>query len=325
MAILETTYAGLKLKNPIIIGSSGLTNNAKNNKKLEDAGAGAIVLKSLFELQINMQGDAMLKSTDSPEAADYIRSYIKAQQIENYLMLIRETKALCTIPVIASINCFNAGAWTDFAKQIEYAGADAIELNIFYLFTDLNTSANKLSDLYTSIVEKTKKFISIPIIVKIGKEISNIPSIVNMMNVRGARGVVLFNRYYRPDIDINKMHVIPGEVFSSPSDLSDTLRWTALVSGIVPKISIASSCGIHQWEDVVKCLLTGASAIQVCSMIYKNGMEVIPAMLNGIENWMNEKKYLSVSEFQGKLNFTNAENPSMYKRSQFMKYFSDHK
>ena len=325
MALLETNYAGLKLNNPIIIGSSGLTNSGKKNKKLEEAGAGAVVLKSLFEEQINMQVDAMTQSSDYPEAADYLRNYLKANQVEGYLSLINETKSLCSFPVIASINCYNTGTWTDFAKKIEEAGADALELNIFYMCTDLTTKANKILDLYSSIVEKTKKHISIPVIVKIGKRFSNIPGMVNLIHIYGAKGVVLFNRYYRTDIDIHKMQIIPGEVFSSPSDLSETIRWTALVSGIVPKISIASSCGIHKWEDIVKCLLAGAGAVQICSTVYKNGIEIIPEMLKGIENWMNEKKYQSISEFQGKLSFSNAENPSMFERSQFMKYFSDKK
>ena len=323
MKLLETNYAGLKLKNPLIIGSSGLTNSAKNNKKLEDTGAAAVVLKSLFEEQINMQSDAMIQSSDFPGAADYVRGYVKANQVESYLSLIRETKSLCTIPVIASINCFSAGAWTEYAKQIEDAGADALELNIFYLCIDVNMPANKLSELYASIVEKTRKLTKIPIIVKIGKGISNLPGLINMMNIHGAKGVVLFNRYYRPDIDIDKVQLISGEVFSNPSDLSDTLRWAAIISALVPKISIASSCGVHKWEDAVKCLLAGANAVQICSTIYKNGMGIIPEMLKGIEEWMEEKKYQSVSEFQGKLNFSNVENPSMYKRSQFMKYFSD--
>ena len=325
MALLETYYAGLKLNNPLIIGSSGLTNSAKNNKKLEDAGAGAVVLKSLFEEQIFMQGDSLMKASDFPEAADYIRGYVKSSQVESYLSLIRETKSTCSIPAIASINCYNTGTWTEFAKQIEDAGADALELNIFYLCANLNTRANDLFDLYTSIVEKTKKLVSIPFIVKLGNGFSNIPGLIHRMHLHGAKGVVLFNRYYRPDIDINKMKLISGEAFSSPSDLSDTLRWTAIVSGTVPKISIASSCGVYKWEDVVKCLLAGAGAVQICSAIYKNGMEVIPEILKGLENWMNEKKYLSIPEFQGKLNFMNAENPSMYERSQFMKNFLDKK
>ena len=325
MALLETKYAGLTLRNPLIIGSSGLTNNATNNKNLEDAGAAAVVLKSLFEEQIYMQGDTLMQPEDSPEAADYIRGYVKANLVESYLSLIRETKSQCSIPVIASINCHNTGTWTEFAKQIEDAGADALELNIFYLCTDPATSADKITDLYTSILDKVEKLISIPVIIKLGKWLSNIPGLVNKIDIHGGKGVVLFNRYYRPDIDINKLEIISGDVFSNPSDLSDTLRWTAITSGVVPKISIASSCGIYKPEDVIKCLLAGANAVQICSTVYKNGMEIIPEILKSIENWMNEKKYMSIPEFQGKLSFSNAENPSMYERSQFMKYFSDRK
>jgi Dihydroorotate dehydrogenase len=325
MKLFETKYAGLTLRNPLIIGSSGLTNSSKKNKKLEDAGAGAIVLKSLFEEQINMQGDLLMQSTDSPEAADYIRGYLKANLVESYLSLIIETKSQCSIPVIASINCYNTGTWIEFAKQIEEAGADALELNIFYLCTDPAKEADKITYLYTSILEQVGKLISIPVIIKLGKWLSNIPELVNKVNIQGGKGVVMFNRYYRPDIDINKLEIISGDVFSSPSDLGDTLRWTALVSGIVPKISIASSCGIYKWEDVIKCLLAGANAVQICSTVYKNGLDIIPEILNGIESWMNEKKYMSISEFQGKLSFSNAKNPSMYERSQFMKYFSDRK
>ncbi|MDR0573900.1 MAG: dihydroorotate dehydrogenase-like protein [Tannerella sp.] len=325
MAIFETKYAGLTLRNPLIIGSSGLTDKAKNNKKLEDAGVGAIVLKSLFEEQINMQGDVFMQSSDFPEAADYIRGYVKANQLEKYLSLIRETKSLCTIPVIASINCYKASAWAEFAKQIEEAGADAIELNIFYLCTNPDKSPDEMFDLYISILEKVKKHVTIPVIIKTGKGFSNIPRLANQLHLHGAQGIVLFNRYYRPDIDVYKMRVISGEVLSSPSDLSDTIRWTALIAGLVPAISIASSCGVYQWNDVIKCLLAGAHTVQICSTVYKNGTEIIPKMLKGIEEWMNETKYVSVSEFRGKLSFSNAENPSMYERSQFMRYFSDKK
>jgi dihydroorotate dehydrogenase (fumarate) len=322
MVRLETKYAGLTLKNPLIVGSSGLTNSAKKNKGLEDAGAGAVVLKSLFEEQIEMQGDSLLHSSDSPEASDYIRNYLKANQVDEYLSLIKETKAVCTIPVIASINCYKVSAWTEFAKQIEEAGADALELNVFYLCTDPETSANEIYDLYVSVLKKVRRRISIPIIVKTGREFSNIPGLVSLIKLHGAQGVVLFNRYYKPDIDIRKMQLTSGPILSNPADLGDTLRWTALVSGIVPGISISSSCGVHAWPDVVKCLLAGADTVQLCSAVYKNGKGIIPKILEGIKVWMNETRYMSVSEFRGKLSFANVENPSVYERSQFMKYFS---
>ena len=325
MIHLETNYAGLTLKNPLIIGSSGLTNSAEKNQKLEEAGAGAIVLKSLFEEQIDMQGDILMQSSDSSEAADYIRNYVMANQLDQYLSLIRETKSICTIPVIASINCYKSGTWAEFAKQIEEAGADALELNIFYLCTDPKILANEMYDLYISILKKVKKLISIPVIIKIGKEFSNIPRLVNQLHLHEVQGVVLFNRFYHPDIDIHKMQIISGDIFSNRSDIGDTIRWTAIVSGLIQKISIASSCGIHNWEDVIKCILAGATAVQICSTVYKNGIEVIPEILKGVEGWMNETKYMSISDFRGKLSFSNAENPSIYERSQFMKYYSNKK
>lgn len=325
MATLETKYAGLTLRNPLIIGSSGLTNSAINNKKLEDAGAGAIVLKSLFEEQIDRQSDEWMESSDYPEAVDYIRNYVKANQLETYISLIKETKSQCTIPVIASINCYKVGAWVEFAKKIEEAGADAIELNVFIMCTDPHVSPDDIFNLYYSIMKKVKKYISIPVTIKIGKGFSNIPRMVNGLYLHGAYGIVMFNSLYKPDIDIHQLKINGGKVFSSPTDICDTLRWTAIVSSMIPGISIASSCGIYVWEDAVKCLLAGADAVQICSTVYKNGTQIIPEMLEGVVKWMNEKRYRMISDFKGKLNFNSAENPAIYERSQFMKYFSDKK
>jgi dihydroorotate dehydrogenase (fumarate) len=325
MVWFETEYAGLPLRNPFIIGSSGLTDSAKKNRGLEDAGAGAVVLKSLFEEQIENQSEVFIHAADSPEAADYVRSYVKANQVEAYLSLIRESKSICTIPVIASINCYRASAWTAFAKQVEEAGADALELNVFFLCTDPETSPGEMYERYVSILKKVREQVSIPVILKIGKSFSNIPGLVHQLKLHGAQGVVLFNRYCRPDIDIHRIRTVPGQVFSSSSELSDTLRWTALVAGAVPGISISSSCGIHNWKDAVKCLLAGASTVQLCSTVYKNGPGIIAGIHEGIENWMCGQNYESISGFRGKLSFSTAGNHSLYERSQFMKYFSDKK
>lgn len=323
MINIETQYAGLTLRNPLIIGSSGLTNKAERNKEFEKAGAGAIVLKSLFEEQIEMQSDALMQNSDYPEAADYIRGYVKANQVNDYLELIKKSKEMCTIPIIASINCYKADAWIDFAHQIELAGADALELNVFFMETELMDNLDNLRDIYVNIVRKVKETVSIPVIIKIGKNHSNIPALVNLLKVNGANGVVLFNRFYQPDIDINHMQIVSGNVFSNHSDLSDTIRWTAIVSGKVPGISIASSTGVHDWEDVIKSLLAGASAVQICSAVYTHGSEIISQILTCVEEWMHQTRYDSLSQFQGKLNYTNIPNPAMYERSQFMKYFSN--
>ena len=323
MINLKTQYAGLTLQSPIIVSSSGLTNNAERNKEFEKAGAGAIVLKSLFEEQMEMQSDAMLQESDYPEAADYIRGYVKANQVENYLELIRKSKDLCTIPIIASINCYRADTWIEFAKQLQDAGADAIELNVFFLETDIHHSCEDLYQLYTQILKKVKQVVTIPVIIKLGKYISNMPALVNQLKANGADGVVLFNRFYQPDIDLNTMQLVSGNVFSSHSDLSDTIRWTAIVSGKIPNISIASSTGVHDWEDVVKCLLAGASAVEMCSAIYTHGAEIISQITTCVEEWMHQAHYESLDQFIGKLNYANIPDPALYERSQFMKYFSN--
>ena len=323
MIDLKTKYAGLTLRNPIIVGSSGLTNKPERNKEFEKAGAGAIVLKSLFEEQIEMQSDTLLKTSDFTEAVDYIREYVKANQVNDYLELIKKTKEACSIPIIASINCYKSDAWIEFARQIEVAGADALELNIYHLSAGLADDIDSVCALYISILRRVKETISIPVIIKIGKNFANIPTVVNSLKVNGADAVVLFNRFYQPDIDINTMQIVSGNVFSNHSDLSDTLRWTAIISGQIPGINIAASNGVHEWEDVIKCLLAGATTIQMCSSLYTHGSSIISQILTCMEEWMNQTKYYSLDEFRGKLNYTNIENPSMYERSQFMKYFSD--
>ena len=323
MINLETQYAGLTLRNPIIIGSSGLTSSPDRNKEYEKAGAGAIVLKSLFEEQIEMQSTSLMNESDYPEATDYIREYVKANQINNYLELIKKTKAACSIPIIASINCYKADVWIDFARQIELAGADALELNVFYMDTDLAHDYDATRAMYVNIIRKVKETICIPVIIKIGKFFSNIPALVHILKVNGADGIVLFNRFYRPDIDINTMQLVSGNVFSSHSDLGDTLRWTAIISGKISGISIASSTGVHDWEDVIKCILAGASTVQMCSAIYTHGAEIISQVLTCVEEWMHQTKYESLSQFRGKLSYSNSKNPGMYERAQFMKYLSN--
>jgi dihydroorotate dehydrogenase (fumarate) len=318
-----TKYAGLTLRNPLIAGSSGLTSSPEKIKEYEKAGIGAVVLKSLFEEQIEMQSVSLLKESDFPEAADYVREYVKANQVNQYLELIKKLKTTCTIPVIASVNCYKEDAWIDFAHQIELAGADAIELNVYYMPTDLVYDYEENRAVYVNIIRKVKEAVSIPVMMKIGKSFSNIPAVAYLLKVNGADGVVLFNRFYQPDININTMQLVSGNVFSNHSELSDTLRWTAIVSGKIPDISIASSTGVHDWEDVVKCLLAGASAVQIASALYTHGPEIISQILVCMEEWMNQTRYSSLSEFKGRLNYAQIESPNMYERAQFMKYFSN--
>ena len=324
MRNLETKYAGLTLRNPLIVGSSGLTSKADKNGKWEEAGAGAVVLKSLFEEQIEAQGDLLMAgASDYPEAEDYVRAYVRANGREEYLQLIRDSKAAChVIPVIASVNCYRADTWADFAAEIERAGADALELNVFYLDTDIHSDSREVLRQYSSILKDVRRRISIPIIMKIGKGFSTIPAFVNRLQGFGANAVVLFNRYYRPDIDIERCRIVAAPPFSDPSELGDTLRWTAIVSGALPDMPIAASTGVHTWQDAIKCILAGASAVQLCSTLYKHGAKVIPEMITQIADWMERTKYESVEEFRGRLSLSNAADASMYERTQFMKYIS---
>ena len=321
--LLSTRYAGLTLKNPIIIGSSGLTNTAEKNKELEKAGAGAIVLKSLFEEQISKQSDWLLEDSDYPEASDYIRHYVQSHQVTDYINLIQESHRQCNIPIIASINCYEPGTWIDFAHQVEMAGASAIELNLFILQTEIHAKTDLGLEKYIRILQQIKEKVNIPVIIKIGKHFDNIPSFVNQLYANGAAGVVLFNRFYQPDIDINKLQIVSGHVFSSHTDFPDTLRWTGIISGKVPNLSIASASGLQDWEDVIKCLLAGANAVQLCSTIYQHGLEIISQILRSMEEWMHSMNFHSIHEFCGKLNYKNIADPMLYERVQFMKYFSN--
>lgn len=324
MVNLETTFAGVPLRNPLIAASSGLTNSVKKIKELEEAGIGAIVLKSLFEEQIENHSEKLIQISDYPEAADYINTYIEMNHVEKYLELIRSAKATCTVPIIASINCYKLSRWTDFAKSIQDAGADALELNVFVLdpgeFGD-----TYLEDSYVNIVRELKKTVQIPVVIKMSKTISNLPGLTGKLKALGADGAVLFNRFYQLDIDIAKMEITSGPVFSHPSDFSDTLRWTAIVSGRVPDFDLACSFGVHSWEDAIKGILAGASGIQLCSVLYEHGLETVQNMLTCIEEWMLQNNYNRIDEFKGKLNYANVNSPSMYERVQFMKYFSSYK
>lgn len=324
MVNLETTFAGLKLKNPLIAGSSGLTNSLKKIRELEDAGIGAIVLKSLFEEQIENHSEKLSQLSDYPEAADYINAYVEMNHKEKYLELIRSAKAECSVPIVASINCYKLARWTDFAKSVQDAGADALELNLFLLnageFAD-----TWLEDSYVNIVRELKKTITIPLVIKMAKNISNLPGLVGKLKALGADGVVLFNRFYQLDIDIKNLEITSGPVFSNPSDFSDTMRWTAIVTGRVPDFDVACSYGVHSWEDAIKGMLAGAGAIQLCSVLYEQGPTVVENMLTCMEEWMQQSNYTRISDFRGKLNYANIGSPSLYERVQFMKYFSNYR
>ena len=288
MTDLKTTFAGLQLKNPIIISSSGLTNSAGKNKKLAEAGAGAIVLKSLFEEQILIEAD-QLKDPTYSEGNDYLADYIREHKLAEYLELIKESKKVCDIPIIASINCYTDTEWIDFAKQMEEAGADALEINILAVQSDIQYKYGSFEQRHIDILSHIKKVVKIPVIMKLGDNLTNPVALIDQLYANGAAAVVLFNRFYQPDIDIEKMEHISGNVFSSASDLSKTLRWVGIASSMVDKIDYAASGGVHKPAAVVKAILAGASAVEVCSTIYQNTNMYIGEMTRFLATWMEQK------------------------------------
>lgn len=318
---------GLSLKNPFIAGSSGLTNSVKLIKQLEEAGVGAVVLKSLFEEQITLSVNNMITSYDQnsgyPEAEDYIRNYTKINTVQQYLDFIKDVKEAVQIPVIASINCTSANDWTDFAIEIEKAGADALELNIFELPIDRNISADSYDKKYYDILRLVKSKVKIPIAVKIGDGFSNLVRVVDQLVANGASSVVLFNKFYNPDFNLDTLEFTSSEVMSSPADLNRCLRWTGIVRGKLPKVQIAASTGIHNGAGAVKQILAGAQVVQLCSTLYLNGFGVVGEIESFMTDFMNKWSFASVDEFRGRLSYNNIESPALYERSQFIKYFSN--
>ncbi len=319
MSQLETTYLGLKLKNPVIVGSSGLTSSIDKIKKIEEKGAGAIVLKSIFEEQIKFEAGKLANGSDSPEAWDYVNYYVKNNTVQQYLDLIKKAKQEVKIPVIASINCISSEEWTGFAKSIEEAGADAIEINVFVLPNDRNASAEKYENIYFELAKKLKSTLNIPFAFKLGSHFTNLVGFIQKLNVPG---VVLFNRFYAPDIDIDNMKFTTSEVFSSPADIRNSLRWVGIISSKIFDLDIAASTGVHDGKAVVKQLLAGANAVQVCSTLYKNGIDHLENIINEIEEWMTKHGYNNINEFRGIMSYAKIDDPLVYERSQFMKYFS---
>jgi dihydroorotate dehydrogenase (fumarate) len=327
MVNISTQYAGLTLKNPIIAASSGLTDTVEKIAALEKQGAAAIVLKSLFEEEIIAEMDSKLKQMAStgfiyPETLDYYDN-LENEDDESalqYLKLIKDAKTTVSIPIIASINCVTSKNWTYFPQQIEEAGADALELNLFILPTDLTRTSSDNEKIYFEIIQEVLKQVSIPVSIKISYYFSNLVSTIQHLSETGIKGIVLFNRFYSPDIDIDTMKVTSGFVLSSPSDLALSLRWVAIMADRI-NCDIAASTGIHSGEDVIKQLLAGAKAVQVASTLYRNGSGQIATMLELLHEWMELKKFKSIEDFRGKLAQKNIKNPAAYERIQFMQSF----
>ncbi len=341
MANLQTTYMGLSLKNPLIASSSGLTNTIANIKTLADNGIGAIVLKSMFEEQIHIETENYIKDEhgsvktfnnapstilskrvyDYEEAYSYIYDYAKNNTLSKYLSLITEAKKTVDIPIIASINCVSNYDWQSFAKKIQDSGADALELNIYILPSDFRRTDEENEKVYYEIINEVKRYVTIPIAIKIGFYFTSLAQSVQKLSESGINGLVLFNRPYNADIDIEKITLAPGNIYSSDFEYNHTLRWISILSGKT-SCDLSASTGVHNFETVVKMLLAGANTVQMASVFYKHGFNVVPDILLRMNDWMKRHNFNSVDEFRGKLSKSNLENPAAIERVQFMKLYS---
>jgi dihydroorotate dehydrogenase (fumarate) len=326
MADFSVDYMGLKLRNPIIVGSSGLTDKSESIRNLEQNGAAAVVMKSLFEEEIVLEKEARLSQMRSggalyPESLDFYQYEDGPREsTADYLDSIQSIKKQVSIPVMASINCMTARQWTWFPKDIARAGADALELNLFILPSDMDRSVEETEKVYFDIVAEVAGKIDIPVALKISYYFSNLASMIKKLSETGVKGLVLFNRFYSPDIDIEKFQVTSGSILSSPGDLALSLRWIAIMAERVD-CDLVASTGVHDGAALIKQLLAGASAVQVVSAIYKHGGERIAEMLHDLGSWMEKHGFNAISDFRGRLSQAKSDNPAAYERVQFMKYF----
>jgi len=321
MADLSTNYMNLPLKNPVIAGSCGLTKSLVNIKKLEEVGVGAVVLKSLFEEQIiadNEGIDTSGLSTWHPESYDYLENMSMELGPREYLKLIKEAKSEVSIPVIASLNCMSSRWWTDYAGQIEKAGADGLELNIAIMPVNPNKTEEEIHNIYFDIIKRVKEQTQLPLAVKIGPYFTSIIKFVQGIERTGVDAVVLFNRFYQIDMDIDKLEITSGLNLSAPQEMFNTLRWVSLLSGKV-NCDIAASTGIYDETAVVKQILAGADAVQMVSAIYKHGMDKVTQILNNVKMWMDKHNFDSLEQFKGKMKEKESESPEKYYRLQYIK------
>jgi len=327
MPDISAKYMGFSLKSPLICSSSPMTNEIISLKKLEAAGAGAVVLKSLFEEEILNKIETLSSGAGNvsyaKEAEGYVKFYARQENLDNYLRLVSEAKKNLTIPVIASVNCLNSEEWIPFAKKIESAGADALEINIFRLPSDPDEKSESIEKIYIEVARKIKKEISIPVSFKIGYYFSALGRMIKDISICGINGIVLFNRFVNFDIDIDAMKIEPGNIYSSPSDIALSLRWAGIVSGNI-KSDVAVSTGIHDYTGLVKALLAGAGAGYIASTLYINGTGRVTEINEGLKEWMKLKNFKSINEFRGKLSMKNMHDAVAFERSQFLNFYTSH-
>ena len=322
----ETKYLGLELKSPIVVGSCGLTADVDKMVQMERAGAGAVVVKSIFEEQIIYdikRNTHMVAPTDNYGVSyEYIAQHVADDSLEKHFSMIREAKRRLTIPVIGSINCFSYENWLTYAKKFEEAGCDALELNMAILPYETSLSADDVERTFSQIINTLRKSIDIPISIKVGSYFTDMAKQMQQLSWMGIQGVTMFNKSVEVDIDVESESMKNASYLSNPEDIHKTLRWVAILSKKM-RCDLSASTGVYTATDVVKMLLAGATSVQVVSTLYKNGIDTLRELNDGLKAWMERKGYGSIADFRGKLAVMPADKASVAMRTQFMRYFAE--
>ncbi len=324
MMDLSTTYLGLKLKNPIVPSASPLSYSLDSMKRLEDAGASAVVMYSLFEEQIAHEAAELehYLSYGSESYAEALTYFPETKEYnigpDQYVELVRKAKEELDIPVIGSLNGISTGGWINYARKIEEAGADALELNIYYIPTDPDITSTDVEDRYLEVLHAVKRTITIPVAMKLSPFFSSMSNMARRLELGGASGLVMFNRFYQPDIDLESLEVKPNVVLSTTNALRLPLRWIAILHGRT-RMSLAATSGIHTAEDVIKMVMAGADVTMMCSALLKNGPGYIAQILTDIDRWMLDHEYISIQQMKGSMSQKAVANPAAFERANYVK------
>jgi len=329
MIDLTTHYLGLKLRNPLVVAASPLCKDLTNLRHMEDSGASAVVLHSLFEEQLNIEAneldrflwDGLEISAESTSIFPDLGNYNIGP--DHYLEHIRQAKQTISIPVIASLNGVSKGGWVAYAKQIEQAGADALELNVYFIPAESGASAEDVEQLYVDLVAEVRATIKIPLAVKVGPFFSSFANMAHRLQEAGADGIVIFNRFYQPDFDLEAMEVKPAVTLSNSSELLLRLHWAAMLWGRL-QADVAITGGVHTAEDVVKSMMAGAKVTMLASALLQNGIGYLRPLRNQLEAWLERREYESVEQMQGSMSQRNVPNPKAFQRSNYMRVLSSY-
>ena len=329
MMDLSTSYLGLALKNPLVVSPSPLCQELGNIRQMEDAGASAVVLHSLFEEQLTLESQDLDRflTSGTESFAESLSYFPDMGQYnlgpEGYLEHIRKAKAAVKIPIIGSLNGISTGGWISFAKKIEQAGADALELNVYYIATDPEMSGAQVEQMYADLVRDVRASVKLPVAVKVGPYFSSMASMARRLDQAGANALVLFNRFYQPDFDLEKLEVVPNLNLSRSEELRLRLCWVAILFGRI-KADMAVTGGVHTAEDVIKSMMAGARVAMMTSALLRNGIPYLKTVLGGIADWMEQHEYASIRQMQGSMSQKSVAEPAAFVRANYMKVLSSY-